>query len=214
MEQDNVQTSNVEEAKDTTKNTKDEGVKETDKKVEEKKYTDKELNDISLKNEQKALANKMNKTLSKYTNKKSKWSKNISIVNNENAGKLWSCDIRISNNTLEQEILHELLHARSISYYDEDVFIKYMYEEESAVEMFNKQILLKEKIPYYDNAYSNMVECLEEISDIIGEDKYEFAKKLFNVKVSEREKWLRNLFKNNSNKEKLEDLLREAFVKW
>lgn len=46
------------------------------------------------------------------------------------------------------------------------------------------------------------------------EDKYEFAKKLFNVKVSEREKWLRNLFKNNSNKEKLEDLLREAFVKW
>lgn len=165
-------------------------------------------------NEIKDLANKMNKTLSKYTNKKSKWSKNISIVNNENAGKLWSCDIRISNNTLEQEILHELLHARSISYYDEDVFIKYMYEEESAVEMFNKQILLKEKIPYYDNAYSNMVECLEEISDIIGEDKYEFAKKLFNVKVSEREKWLRNLFKNNSNKEKLEDLLREAFVKW
>ena len=165
-------------------------------------------------NEIKDLANKMNKTLSKYTNKKSKWSKNISIVNNENAGKLWSCDIRISNNTLEQEILHELLHARSISYYDEDFFIKYMYEEESAVEMFNKQILLKEKIPYYDNAYSNMVECLEEISDIIGEDKYEFAKKLFNVKVSEREKWLRNLFKNNSNKEKLEDLLREAFVKW
>ena len=49
MEQENVQTSNVEEVKDTTKNTKDEGVKETDKKVEEKKYTDKELNDISLK---------------------------------------------------------------------------------------------------------------------------------------------------------------------
>lgn len=36
MEQDNVQTSNVEEEKNTTKNTKDEGVKETDKKVEEK----------------------------------------------------------------------------------------------------------------------------------------------------------------------------------
>lgn len=56
---DDVQTSNVEEVKDTTKNTKDEGVKETDKKVEEKKYTDKELNDISLKNEQKALAKQL-----------------------------------------------------------------------------------------------------------------------------------------------------------
>lgn len=59
MEQENVQTSNVEEVKDTTKNTKDEGVKEADKKVEEKKYTDKELNDISLKNEQKALAKQL-----------------------------------------------------------------------------------------------------------------------------------------------------------
>lgn len=59
MEQESVQTSNVEEVKDTTKNTKDEGIKETDKKVEEKKYTDKELNDISLKNEQKALAKQL-----------------------------------------------------------------------------------------------------------------------------------------------------------
>lgn len=54
-----VQTSTVEEVKDTTKNIKDEGVKETDKRVEEKKYTDKELNDISLKNEQKALAKQL-----------------------------------------------------------------------------------------------------------------------------------------------------------
>jgi hypothetical protein len=59
MNEDNVQTSNVEEEKDTTKNAKDEGTKETDKKVEEKKYTDKELNDISLKNEQKALAKQL-----------------------------------------------------------------------------------------------------------------------------------------------------------
>lgn len=56
---DDVQTSNVDEVKETTKNTKDEGVKEADKKVEEKKYTDKELNDISLKNEQKALAKQL-----------------------------------------------------------------------------------------------------------------------------------------------------------
>lgn len=59
MNEDNVQTSNVEEVKDTTKDTKDEEVKETGKKVEEKKYTDKELNDISLKNEQKALAKQL-----------------------------------------------------------------------------------------------------------------------------------------------------------
>lgn len=59
MEQENVQTSNVVEEKETTKNTKDEGIKETNKKSDEKKYTDKELNDISLKNEQKALARQL-----------------------------------------------------------------------------------------------------------------------------------------------------------
>lgn len=59
MEQENVQTSNVVEEKETTKNTKDEGIKETNKKSDEKKYTDKELNDISLKNEQKALAKQL-----------------------------------------------------------------------------------------------------------------------------------------------------------
>ena len=57
MEQENVQTSNAEEVKETAKETKAEETKET--KSEEKKYTDKELNDISLKNEQKALAKQL-----------------------------------------------------------------------------------------------------------------------------------------------------------
>lgn len=56
MEQENVQNASVEntEAKETKQ--------EVAKSVEEKKYTDKQLNDISLKNEQKAV-NKMLKEL-------------------------------------------------------------------------------------------------------------------------------------------------------
>lgn len=57
MEQENVQTSNAEEVKNTAKEAKASEEKET--KSEEKKYTDKELNDISLKNEQKALAKQL-----------------------------------------------------------------------------------------------------------------------------------------------------------
>ena len=58
MEQENVQTSNTEEVK----NTVNEAAKTDEKKEiksEEKKYSDKELNDISLKNEQKALAKQL-----------------------------------------------------------------------------------------------------------------------------------------------------------
>lgn len=162
----------------------------------------------------KTTAKEMNNIISKHTNIESKWSKKIVIDNNKNPGKLWSCDIRMGNNSLEQELSHELLHARSISYFNEDIFIKYMYEEEATIEMFNKQILAKEKVPYYTNGYSNMVDCLEEVSDIIGKDRYEFAKELFNVKVTEREKWLKQQIKNNPEKDKLEELLKEAFVKW
>ena len=60
MEQENVQTTNVEAKAETKAN-----VENVDKNVEnneEKKYTDKQLNDISLKNEQKAI-NKLLKEL-------------------------------------------------------------------------------------------------------------------------------------------------------
>lgn len=59
MEQEqNVQTSIAEEVKDTAKETKANENKET-KLTDEKKYSDKELNDISLKNEKKALAKQL-----------------------------------------------------------------------------------------------------------------------------------------------------------
>ena len=58
MEQENVQTSNAEEVKETAKDAKEIEKKET-KVSDEKKYSDKELNDISLKNEQKALARQL-----------------------------------------------------------------------------------------------------------------------------------------------------------
>lgn len=56
-EEDNANNTN-QEVDDTSKNTKADETKET-KSSEEKKYTDKELNDISLKNEQKALAKQL-----------------------------------------------------------------------------------------------------------------------------------------------------------
>lgn len=56
-EEDNANNTN-QEVDDTSKNTKADETKET-KTSEEKKYTDKELNDISLKNEQKALAKQL-----------------------------------------------------------------------------------------------------------------------------------------------------------
>ena len=56
-EDNNADTQNP-EVDDTSKDVKDDAKKET-KLSDEKKYSDKELNDISLKNEQKALAKQL-----------------------------------------------------------------------------------------------------------------------------------------------------------
>lgn len=87
-----------------------------------------------------------------------------------------------------------------------------MYEEEAVSEMFNKGIFEKEEIPYYTNEYSNMVSGLEEIYNIIGKKKYKFAIELFNVKITESEKWLKQHIENNPEKDKLEELMKEEFV--
>lgn len=159
--------------------------------------------------------NNINENLNKHIDIESKWSGKINIDDTSNPKKEWDCSITIGSYTNEQSIQHELLHARSISHYGKEEFISCPFEEEATVEFFNKQICLKEGIEYHNVAYSNMVDKLEEICDIINVDKFEFAKELFKIRPSKREEWLRMTFKNYKNNEnKLIDLMKEAFNRW
>ena len=160
------------------------------------------------------LFNNINDRLDEEIDIKSRWSTKLNIVDNRTPAKEWDCSITIGSSTLEQEVQHELLHARSISYYDQETYIKYQFEEEATVELFNKQILLKQGISYYDNGYSNMVNCLERISDIMNLDRYEFARELFRTEITDREQYLKHMFKGNVKEKELLELLEEAFVKW
>lgn len=160
------------------------------------------------------LFNNINDRLDEEIDIKSKWSTKLNIVDNRTPAKEWDCSITIGSSTLEQEIQHELLHARSISYYDQETYIKYQFEEEATIELFNKQILLKQGLSYYDNGYSNMVNCLEKISDIMNLDRYEFARELFHTEITDREQHLKHMFKGNAREKELLELLEEAFVKW
>lgn len=164
--------------------------------------------------EEKRLFKDINNKLNKEIDIESKWSGKININNDCSPCKEWDCSITIGSSTLEQEIQHELLHARSISYYDRDEYLKYQSEEEATVEFLNKQLLEKEKIPYYDNAYINMVNKLEEISGIINIDKFDFAMKLFKTRPKNRRKLIIDLAMNNNKKDVILNLLEEAYPKW
>lgn len=187
-------------------------VKNTDKiKPKYEMYNHKK--DYTLEEEQSLFKN-INTELDKEIDIESKWSGKINIDNNRSPAKEWNCSITIGSSTLEQEIQHELLHARSISYYGKEEYLKYQFEEETTVEFLNKQLLNKKKIPYYDNAYINMVNKLEEISDIIGIDKFDFAMKLFKTRPRNRKQLIIDLAANSKNKKEILNLLEEAYPKW
>ncbi len=154
-------------------------------KQQEKIYSEKEL---------KQLAEETNKLASIYTSNKSKWSgKIIQSKRNINA-KLWNCNIEIENFTSPHALLHEQLHAHSISYYNKKTYTKYWKIEEAVVEFYTKEIGKKENIININSQYDKWVINLKKINNKIGVDKndFEFAQRLFNIPVNQRLNFLEN----------------------
>lgn len=149
-----------------------------------KEYTLDEINDI---------AKQTSEIADKYTNKKSKWSGNIVINDNGASGKLWNCDITTSLKTAPHILLHEHLHARSISYYDLDTYINNRGIEEAAVQFFSQEISKIEKIPIVPSMYDDLIENLKNINQIINRgtiSDFDFSKELFEIDVKDRINWL------------------------
>ena len=153
---------------------------------------------IYSKKELKQLAEETNKLASIYTLNKSKWSgKIIQSKRNINA-KLWNCNIEIESITSPHAILHELLHAHSISYYDRETYKKYRIIEEATVELLTKEIGKKENIINIKSEYDEWVYNLKKINNKIKieNDDLRFAQILFNIPVIERIDFLEKNIQN------------------
>ncbi|MBS5863007.1 MAG: hypothetical protein KIC76_06375 [Firmicutes bacterium] len=140
------------------------------------------------KKEIKIIANKMYEVGNKYTDNKSKWSGNIIISNRKTNAKLWNCNIEIESITSPHAILHEQLHAHSISYYNVDTYKKYKRIEEASTELLTKEICKKENLVNITSAYDDWVECLTKINEKIKieNNTFEFAKTLYKIPVTDR----------------------------
>lgn len=148
-------------------------------KGQQKQYSVKEIEQISQ--ETNIIANK-------YTNNTSKWSGRIIQSNRKISAKLWNCNIEIEPVTSPHVILHEHLHAHSISYYDRDIYKKYKNIEEATVEFYTKEIGKQENIINVKSEYDNLVENLKLLNNKLKLDKnnFDFAQRLFNIPVLER----------------------------
>ena len=144
----------------------------------------------------KVLSAKIDKALNKYCGRPSKWSGNTIILTREqmpkaNGRKEWNCDISIRDSAQLKTIVHEHLHARSISYYDPETYLRHRSAEEGAVELFAQEICRKNGVEF-KGAYSEQVQPLCIVNNILRNgDRYTFAKQLFDIPLPERYNWLR-----------------------
>lgn len=150
-------------------------------------YNEKEINEI---------AKQTDELIDQYVKKKSKWSGKIIVDDNaEMYGKLWNCNIVTKSETCAHIILHEQLHARSISYYDEITYINFKKIEEATVELLAQEIGLKEKIKLEESYYDEMVDDLRYINKKLNlyKNNLQFSVELLNKNVDERLDWLDSL---------------------
>lgn len=152
--------------------------------AEFKEYSEKEINEI---------ANITDEIANKYTGKKSKWSGNILINPSDGIyGKRWNCDISTMSETSAHIILHEQLHARSISYFNPKIYNEYAAIEEGAVQLLTQEISKLEKIEIVPSGYDELTEALRTINkkSALYENDLDFALNLFKIEPSERVNWL------------------------
>lgn len=143
--------------------------------------------------EYREMAHDIEKELDEICSKESKWSGKINIDNSiiGSGQKEWSCDITLASNSEYSDLLHELIHARSVSYYGEKQYIESHNIEEATVELLTEEFCKKERIEY-TNSYIEEVKHLRRINRRakLYKSDYDFSKELINVDMPDRIQWL------------------------
>ena len=159
-----------------------------------KEYTTEEIESIATQTEE---------IVSKHISIPSKWIGKVKIIykgisNSDGTvvyyGKLWDCDILTKHETAPAIILHEQIHARSISYYDSSFYDIYKHIEEASVQFMTQEICKIEGIEIIPSYYDEKSDILRIINRRINvcNNTYDFAKKLIEMPVTKRLDWLSN----------------------
>lgn len=163
-------------------------------------------------NEIRSIAKEADQIAGKHVSRQSKWSGKVA-VDNEAAfyGKLWNCDIATTTETSGHILLHEQLHARSISHFDPETYVKYQKIEEATVQLLTQEISKMEGIEINESGYDDLVNNLRKINQEISVAKsdYDFAIQLFEQPVTKRLEWLEDKIAEAMKKDGTVKLYRE-----
>lgn len=169
----------------------------------------KDTDRVYTKSEIEQIAQRTFELVNKYVDNESKWSGRI-IVDDffGRCAKLWNCDIVTTSKTSPHMILHEQIHAHSISYYDVDTYRENRKIEEASVQLLAQEISKREGIEIIHSQYDEMVSSLRTIRKKmkVFDSDLEFAKMLIKIPVVDRIGWLEEqaynqMLKNGTIKE-------------
>lgn len=138
------------------------------------------------------MADAMNEIAGQYAQNISKWSGKLNITDGGYQAKMWNCSISLRFQACNHLILHEMLHARSVSYYDKKTYGYHNKIEEASVQLLNQEISKNKKILIIDSDYDDNAEILRKINRIakLYESDLDFATALFNIPLPKRLEWL------------------------
>lgn len=162
-----------------------------------------------------AMAEEMDETVSRHISVPGKWSGKVVVEDNRGGagyGKMWNCDIKTGHMTAPHILLHEQIHARSVSYYDKNTFPPYRNIEEAAVQFMAQEISRLERIEVIESGYDEMVDVLRKLrkrTEVYQSD-YDFAKALIEIPMISRLDWLTELLYGKMRKDEsstLEDYM-------
>lgn len=116
-----------------------------------------------------------------------------------------SCDIWLRENATIKNIIHEHLHARSISR-TPDVYGKHHRIEEAVVELLTEEICKQNGIEF-EATYKRRTNALKKIADLLERESYfDFSKELMFVDVADRQAWIEDAIKKYKKKHKIKGL--------
>ncbi|MBQ7198856.1 MAG: minor capsid protein, partial [Selenomonadaceae bacterium] len=162
------------------------------------------------------MAKELQPIAEKYTGCKSLWSGKIVLT--EKSLKNWDCNIWLWDDAPKHVLLHEMIHSCSVSYYSQDVFAAYKFEEELVVQYLCQEISQKEKIEIIAGGYDKGVELLRKIKRSLNLNISDlaFAQNLIKQPLGNRWEYLESLTINAAT---IEDYLKairqiEVLKKW
>jgi hypothetical protein len=163
-----------------------------------------------LSDDLKERSKQIDSILNDYTERSSKWSGTTRVLPRADmigvSGKKdWSCDIVLREDAGVKTAIHEHLHARSVSHYNEIAFVRWYNAEEGAVELYARSICKKNGVAFRTGSYDDLVKQLMIVHSITEEfeDDFAFAKAFYEVDLINRYTWLKELAEKSISKGKL-----------